>query len=302
MVLEAVISLVTWVGTTIYEGVKYIMNYVPQHFKFYMPGPVLLLSLIFVFITCVLIMFISSDVGIGTNSVSKGFGADDVGRLGEGTGGVSGTVTETTGSISTTLVEMCGNGLCQNFQTSAKYQYEEAVVGDACSTAEFFYDIPDYCNRGISLRRIIIYGASWMDPRVYSGAYCMETIYQALLSKCSVVNRSIWYTENSQNCPEDCTATYDCYYDYTCNDNPSNCENYAESECCSKGSLHEYECMPYGMCDSSLPSRPLNELKYTPIHCPCTTDASCASDEGGKTCCTAGPHSGFCYSGSACNA
>lgn len=312
MVVEAVTSLVEWVGTSIYEGGKYVLNYVPQHFKYYMPGAILMLSLLFMLLIVVLITVIQSEggsIGIGTGSVSGGFGADGAGRLGQGGqggngtgGGVSGTVTETTGATATTLTDLCGNGMCQNYKTTAKHAYKEAIIPDYCATADIIYDIPDYCQNGEQLRRFIIYGASWQDPRTYPSAWCMEEIYAVVNERCSVSNNSLYYTENSQNCPEDCTESYECYYDYTCNDNPSNCGNYAEMECCSPGTAHEYECEDLGKCESSDPPIPLSKLKHTPVHCGCTSDAGCAGDFGGPVCCTTGPHTGFCYRAIDCTA
>lgn len=300
MVLTEAISLVEWLLTTLGEGGKYVLNYFPQHYKYYMPGAIMFLSIIFMFLTASLILLISSgagEIGIGTNSVSKGTGTNDVGRIGQGTGaGSSGTVTQTTGSVTTTLPSICGNGICQRFQTSAKYAYEEALVGNQCTTAEILYDIPGYCRNGALLKRFIIYGASWLDPRTYQDAACLSSIYSYLDGRCTVYENSLWYTENAQNCPEDCSGEYDCYYDYTCNDNPSNCGNYAESECCSPGTVHEYECLSYGLCnDATLPVKPLSMLKRVPVHCTCTSDLDCVEDEGGKTCCTSGAYSGFCY-------
>jgi hypothetical protein len=303
MVVEAVISLVEWVGTSIYEGGKYVLNYVPQHFKYYMPGAILLLSLMFMFLTVALIAVLQTgEVLIGTNSVSGGFASGDVsgegvGTNGEGAGGTTEeTTTETTTTPATTLVDICGNGICQNFKTSAKYAYEESVVGNYCETPDIIYDIPSYCQKeGSILRRFIIYKNSWSDPVTYQSAYCMQSIYAVVNERCTVSNHSLYYTENSQNCPQDCTEFYDCYHDYTCNDNPNNCP--ITMQCCGPGTKHEYECMDASdyICDASTPTRSLAELKHVPVHCTCTSDDACAGDWGGTTCCTTGPHTGFCY-------
>lgn len=303
MVFEEAVTFVVWVLTTVFEDAKFVVNYVFQHFKYYMPGAILMLSLIFLVICCALIMLIQSgggEVGVGTDSVSRGFGADGAERPGQGdgsfqgSGGESGTVTETTGATATTLVQLCGNGMCNNFKTTAKYVYLEEIIPNHCDTGDLIYDIPDYCRNGNPLHTFTIYDGYGRDTEYYS-AYCMGQIYGVLDQRCTVSNNSLYYTENSQNCPQDCTESYECYYDYTCNDNAHNCENYAEMECCSPGTAHQYECEDLGFCESSSPPIPLNKLKHTPVHCGCTSDAGCAGDFGGPVCCTAGPHTGFCY-------
>lgn len=196
---------------------------------------------------------------------------------------------------------LCGNGVCDNFQTPAEVTELSHSYG-FCSDRYVFFNIPSYCLKGVPLDTITF--ADYPGLR-YEHAVCGTANTQLRLNSRCIINsdRTIWYVETLITCPVDCNATYDCYFDITCTSNPNNCVQYG-LQCCPGGTIwagyctdcHLYVCSdPSGACITGYPL-PLSQLKNVPFNCMCDNDNDCIGDWGSPNCCDPGTYyEGFCH-------
>jgi hypothetical protein len=300
-----------------------VLQFIWRNFRWDNPFHLLVLSMLLLLdIFAFLVMFGGSaaysaggfnDAYIGSGSVMSGLGPGDYGSIyGQGSSGNGTTGTTQNGTTGTTQngttgttqpsdPDLCGNGFCDTFATRAKvFTLPSPGIFPGCSDTLMVYDIPTYC---VSSGVKTYVWHQWSGDVVFNSAVCgLQNFYSLASPRCDYDNGSIWYVETPVNCVQDCNRT-SCEIDLTCRDNPNNCED----QCCPAGTFGAYRCVDAGniegLCNNpDIIYEPLERLRRTSYHCPCSGNSSCISDYGGSTCCPLGTyHFGFCYQDVTCN-
>jgi hypothetical protein len=212
------------------------------------------------------------------------------------------------GVVCGTYPSLCGNHVCDNFKTPAKWAVLDVLL-QGCSDLNVYYEIPDYCLNGVLPTTIPVMRGNVSE---YVRAYCgTSNVMSSLNSRCFLneATQEIWYHETFTTCPTDCNDTLLCMKDITC-DRVDNCDT-VYGTCCSSGTAQlAGKCTFDAISGSALTaicwgadttqvrggSRPIDELRSVPFHCECASDSDCSGDYGGISCCGVGTYyEGLCY-------
>lgn len=300
---------------------KDIVSFVFNNFHFTNPKHLFALAMVFLAMVVILIAAFGggaamiagtadTGVGVGSGFVSTGSSSGDIGEGAQSDSSKVGQQNETTpegqtGNVSTTL---CGNHVCEKFNTSAKHAMFDTQP-EYCSDMNIYYDIPPYCLAKEPLTIL----TSDTRRTLYASAFCGVHNTNDGLNQFCILNTDsdkILYYETQATCPVDCTPEYECSLDLTC-DQSDNCD-YNGFFCCSSGLWAGYcvdgesnadSCNDAGGANIVRSAYTLLQNKQIPNHCECTQDIDCTGEyESPSVCCGAGTlKEGFCYTSNCCN-